>query len=555
MKTVGTQSAAQDPGREVFAMTDEQILEIDDQGAGSGDQGSASGDLEEFQDAGGLPRSLHSEPQTTRLSGRDDNRGRNANSAAAGRDDDRLSESGEGQGAGDGDSEERGIPHSADSVRNDGLGVPPRWLAERMRDPWHGDEAKELWEGAVQARQEAADYREAIATPAEARAFKAIYPGGVNEAKVALERARQLVEFDAAYFGAAGRPADELSAARVQLAQRLMEQDPGAFREMVAAGIRLLEGRSGKEVASGEWGAASKKSGEQRPTTGDREDAQDAGDLPRSLRSEPQTARLAGREDSRGIDANGGAATREVAGAYVNFEKAANADLEKSVGGAIARAMENALPNLKSLERAGRDGIGQGTPLPERLRAAVREEVEAALKSDAALGEQVARILGGRRFDDGVRAQVVRVIDARAQQLVPGAVKRVVGSWTAATLGARGKNRAVETGVAARNEMTASAAPRAGKSGQSEKAEGRAAGRTAEQRARGLWEVERRTDFGIVETKSSPQRTQSSQRRRPKSGPPQKDGPYKNKKNKGQKRKWPQGSKTLPALHVWPDGS
>ena len=31
---------------------------------------------------------------------------------------------------------------------------------------------------------------------------------------------------------------------------------------------------------------------------------------------------------------------------------------------------------------------GQGTPLPERLGAAVREEVEAALKSDASLGER-----------------------------------------------------------------------------------------------------------------------------------------------------------------------
>jgi hypothetical protein len=115
------------------------------------------------------------------------------------------------------------------------------------------------------------------------------------------------------------------------------------------------------------------------------------------------------------------------------------------------------------------------------LGAAVREEVEAALKSDASLGEQVARILGARRFDDAARAQVVRVIDARAQQLVPGAVKKVVGSWTTATLGARGKSRAAEAGVAARSEITGSVAPRTEKSGQNagrnEKTEGRATGR------------------------------------------------------------------------------
>ena len=437
------ENGASGMGGEVFALTDEQILEMEPLEEVAGDEwGVASS-----QDAGNLPGSLRSEPQKARLSGRDDNR---------------LSEDGEGLGA-------EGLYGLQEETPRAQAGMPvpqepPKWLAERMRDPWHGDEAKELWDGAVQARQEAAAYREAIGTPAEARALKEIYPGGVNEAKTALERARQLEEFDAAYFGAAGRPAEELSAARVQLAQRLMEQDPGAFREMVEAGVRLLG-----------------KNGDPRPANGDREDSRDAADLPRSLRSEPQKARLSGRDDTGGMDASSRALAPEVAAAYVNFERAANAELEKSVGGAIARAMENALPNLKSLDRGGRDGSGQGTPLPERLGAAVREEVEAALKSDASLGEQVAKILGARRFDDASRAQVVRVIDARAQQLVPGAVKKVVGSWTTATLGARGKSRAAEAGVAARSEITGSVAPRTEKSGQNagrnEKTEGRATGR------------------------------------------------------------------------------
>ena len=148
--------------------------------------------------------------------------------------------------------------------------------------------------------------------------------------------------------------------------------------------------------------------------------------------------------------------------------------------------MEQALPNLKSLDRAGRDGAAQGTPLQERLGAAVREDVEAALKSDAQLGEQVAKILGARRFDDATRAQVVRVINARAQQLVPGAVKRVVGSWTTATLGTRGKSRAAEEGLddsRAARETAAKPTPQTGKSGQSsgrsESSEARAPGRAA----------------------------------------------------------------------------
>ena len=59
---------------------------------------------------------------------------------------------------------------------------PPEWLAQRMKDPWNGEEARELWNGVQQAKQEAAAYRTAFATPEDARAVKELYPGGVNEA-------------------------------------------------------------------------------------------------------------------------------------------------------------------------------------------------------------------------------------------------------------------------------------------------------------------------------------------------------------------------------------
>jgi hypothetical protein len=143
------------------------------------------------------------------------------------------------------------------------------------------------------------------------------------------------------------------------------------------------------------------------------------------------------------FDAQGKAVPQEVVRAYGEFEKSANAELEKSVGGAIAQAMELALPNLNRFSASGDAGTQHAAPLRERLSTAVREEVEAGLKSDRQLGEQVARLLAGRRFDREARAQVVRLIDTRAQQLVPGAVRRVVSSWTNTALTVRGK----ETGA------------------------------------------------------------------------------------------------------------
>jgi len=125
-------------------------------------------------------------------------------------------------------------PNSASSGQA-GLAVPaepPPWLAAQMKDPWTKEEATELWNGVQQARQEAAAYRAAIATPEDARALKELYPGGINEARSAAERARELDDIDRAYFGSAGKSAQEISASRAQLAQQMLREDPAAFREM-----------------------------------------------------------------------------------------------------------------------------------------------------------------------------------------------------------------------------------------------------------------------------------------------------------------------------------
>jgi hypothetical protein len=88
-------------------------------------------------------------------------------------------------------------------------------------------------------------------------------------------------------------------------------------------------------------------------------------------------------------------------------------------------------------------------PLQTRLATAVRQDVEAALQGDRQLGEQIAQILSARRFDNETRAQVVRLINDRAQQLVPVAAKRVLNDWTQTTL-------AAHCGSASRNDAAAS---------------------------------------------------------------------------------------------------
>lgn len=230
--------------------------------------------------------------------------------------------------------------------------------------------------------------------PADAEAFRQLYPGGIAEARAAADRARQLDEIDTVYFGANSASPQDLSAARAQLAQKLFAQDPAAFREMVAAGVKLLESSS----------------------------------APRSI-ADPLAPTPSA--PSPAAPQNSPALAPQLAQQYSAFERAANADLDRSIGSSISRTLEQALPNLAHRSASSSPG---GAPLQDRLASAVREELDAALRSDSQLGDQVSRVLASRRFDDSSRAQVVRLIDSRAQQLVPTVVRRVVSDWTQATL-------------------------------------------------------------------------------------------------------------------------
>jgi hypothetical protein len=257
-----------------------------------------------------------------------------------------------------------------------------------MKDPWSGEEARELWNGVQQARQEAAAYRAAFATPEDAHALKELYPGGVSEARASAERAQLLETIDRAYFGVPGGAAEQTSTARADLAQRMLREDPAAFREMVFAGLRAIEAAEKGSGASTEVSSlprlaqvvSARSAGKNVTPSGvtSSEVARAASSLANPAEvTEKARLKPAATQDSHEPPV---LSHQSLVSAYTAFEKAANDDLERSVGAAIARTLEQALPNVK------RGSItGAGVPLQDRLGAAVRQDVEAALKGDRQL--------------------------------------------------------------------------------------------------------------------------------------------------------------------------
>ena len=315
------------------------------------------------------------------------------------------------------------------------LPEPPAWLAETMNDPQRGAEARALWEGAQRAEKEAASYREVFAKPEEARK--------------AAERARTLDEIDRAYF--AGNATQ-----RAQLAAMMMREDPAAFREMVFEGLRALE--AAQQPANGRSVASAVVAALESPTA-------------------HGNAAQPAAHANHGGQHNDDSAQQAHLVAYAAFEKSANEDLERSVGSAIERTLEQALPAA---------GQADGTALKGRMAAAIRQDIEKTLQSDRQLGEQVAQILSARRLDNETRAQVVRLIGERAQQLVPGATRRALNDWTQTTLAAhRGRSARTEAASSRREVAPAAPGPRVPPAGkQREAARSSRTGESAESNGR-----------------------------------------------------------------------
>jgi hypothetical protein len=295
-----------------------------------------------------------------------------------------------------------------------------------MADPQSGGEARDFWQGVTQARHDAAAYREVFAQPAEARA--------------AAQRARTLDEIDRAYF--TGNSSD-----RSQLAATMMREDPAAFREMVFEGLRALEeaekGRGAAHGAgesrlarafAGASGVAPGTTAARAPATG----------TTAALNSGSNSGFTPGAVPAGAAVQQGNAEHDARMAVYASFEKSANEDLERSVGGAIARTLDQALPNT---------GRGDNDGLKLRLVGAIRQDVEKALQGDRQLSEQVAQLLSGKQLNNETRAQVVRLIGERAEQLVPGAAKRALKDWTQSTLAAHRERTGRGAAAGARQEV------------------------------------------------------------------------------------------------------
>jgi len=367
--------------------------------------------------------------------------------------------------------------------------VPPQWLADRMSDPQAGAEARALWDSVQQSKAESAGFREIFAKPEEARAaaqrarllddIDRAYFGGDATQRASL--AASMMREDPAAFremvfaglralqegaqstsargdaspraniaapgGAAGNSGSSPSPNSV-VNDELATPQPGARTSQAAlartndtargsAAHRAVAPSQPSEAAdesaasdsSTQRSASDSARAARHPPRSDRPAQHHASDdaSPNSTNRAADAARFGAANQLRTDSQESSRQDARVAANYAAFERSTNDDLERIVGGAIDRTLDRALPHSNRADNAS---------MRTRLAASIRQDIERSLQGDRQLGEQVSQVLSARRLDEATRSQVVRIIGERAQQLVAGTTKRVLGEWTQTTLAA-----------------------------------------------------------------------------------------------------------------------
>jgi hypothetical protein len=265
---------------------------------------------------------------------------------------------------------------------------PPAWLKALLQDPRAGGEAKQFWEAH-------AAYREAFATPLEARAVAELFPGGANEARQARGAAEELRAFDAAYLS--GEPQ-----AHAHLAAYLFNAQPRAFQSILRQAARVLAER---DPAAWREFVASAGAG-----------------------SSPAASRGAATQDAEHV-------VLERERADIAHERS---ELRASQYSALRGAVNDAVAGDVRGEITRVLGAALGADISEGARSRIADdifsEIHSTLSADHTLTRQVGAVLETSRFDDGTRQQVAQLIGARAKALLPGVAKRVVADWTTSVL-------------------------------------------------------------------------------------------------------------------------
>jgi len=319
-----------------------------------------------------------------------------ARSSAPSADSDVDASADRGQDNGEGAKADAGAEQSSDGS-----------AADANNDAQADEQADEQLQAALDAHpdlrrawEEAQSYREAFATPEEARAATALLG--------------DLDRMDALFFS--HRPEDH-----AELARSVANLDPAAFASLAQAMSHL---------------AANRANGPQTEAPGGRNNAA-------SSQAQNAQPRHSGQPQNREALADRGPANGPTP-AQLEFLHAANAAAVQGVLDAIETQVERLLPE------------GVSKTARNRVVGEIYRELDSSLGANRQLGQQMRDAVRSGAFDAQHQRAIVALLTGRARQALPGIAKRVLNEWTSTVVAANHDRLARQRAAAHRVDIAGS---------------------------------------------------------------------------------------------------
>jgi len=301
-------------------------------------------------------------------------------------------------------------------------------------------------------------FQELYPKVADARAVKELLPGGLEELKQLQADKRDMDDGDLQFFSG------DIEQQRPYL-QNLQKENPDAFQSAVQVGLELIKAQAPQEWAYltghlvGEsliqdkvwdWLEYLHENAVSRPE-----------DMPKLLNQFAQTFQKYGlgpREDEQDpnlqrIAQARGEFDKERAIWNMQRQKEFNGDTEKSVTAALDSDISGQLTKLLPKTSDSLRG---------RISRDVHSEIQKVIGADAGLKLRLANLMRTGGINRQTQEQVANLLISKARQIMPGAVKRVVGEYTASVMASRQEVTTKQNQAATRVDVSSGAKPNHG---------------------------------------------------------------------------------------------
>ncbi len=248
-------------------------------------------------------------------------------------------------------------------------------------------------------------YREIFPNVEAAREIAGMFPT-VEQARAAQSQLAELEQLDSWFFS--GQPD-----AHAELAATVYRMNPAAFRSLAQAINQTLA----------RLDAAGKPAGKPEPRLGD------------ATASAPNDKATTAAPDA------------QQAGRFASFYQETNAAVVEGVVDAIRAQVDRLLP----------EGAAAGAR--NRVVGEIYRELDASLRSNRALAQQVRQAFRSGAMDADHQAAVAGLILGRAKQALPAVAKRVINEWTTGVLAASDAKLARQRAAQGRVDITGGGAP------------------------------------------------------------------------------------------------